>query len=85
MRPTLQQKKGKRAFFRPLPPTGPSFFSYLPPQEFVDVSNQMYIKKGVRVYAPLKWSLKIGKKAYLSCVKDGATREIVAYHLSESL
>ncbi|GED18115.1 transposase [Aneurinibacillus migulanus] len=26
-----------------------------------------------------------GKKAYLSCVKDGATREIVAYHLSESL
>jgi transposase InsO family protein len=26
-----------------------------------------------------------GKKAYLSCVKDGATREILAYHLSESL
>jgi putative transposase len=26
-----------------------------------------------------------GKKAYLSCVKDGATREILAYHLSTSL
>ncbi|WP_026693192.1 IS3 family transposase, partial [Peribacillus kribbensis] len=26
-----------------------------------------------------------GQKAYLSCVKDGATREIVAYHLSTSL
>ncbi|MGG3694435.1 IS3 family transposase [Heyndrickxia ginsengihumi] len=26
-----------------------------------------------------------GKKAYLSCVKDGSTREIVAYHLSTSL
>ncbi|WP_318506702.1 IS3 family transposase [Bacillus sp. T3] len=26
-----------------------------------------------------------GQKAYLSCVKDGATREIIAYHLSTSL
>jgi transposase InsO family protein len=26
-----------------------------------------------------------GQKAYLSCVKDGATKEIVAYHLSTSL
>lgn len=26
-----------------------------------------------------------GQKAYLSCVKDGATREIMAYHLSKSL
>ena len=26
-----------------------------------------------------------GQKAYLSCVKDGATREILAYHLSTSL
>lgn len=26
-----------------------------------------------------------GQKAYLSCVKDGATKEIVAYHLSSSL
>jgi transposase InsO family protein len=26
-----------------------------------------------------------GQPAYLSCVKDGATREIVAYHLSTSL
>lgn len=26
-----------------------------------------------------------GKKAYLSCVKDGATREILAYHVSTSL
>ncbi|MEQ2529738.1 IS3 family transposase [Robertmurraya yapensis] len=26
-----------------------------------------------------------GQKAYLSCVKDGATREIVTYHLSTSL
>ncbi|WP_286168017.1 IS3 family transposase [Bacillus sp. 22-7] len=26
-----------------------------------------------------------GQKAYLSCVKDGATREIMAYHLSTSL
>ncbi|WP_142274214.1 IS3 family transposase, partial [Bacillus mycoides] len=26
-----------------------------------------------------------GKKAYLSCVKDSATREILAYHVSSSL
>ncbi|MBV7509311.1 IS3 family transposase, partial [Bacillus sp. sid0103] len=26
-----------------------------------------------------------GQKAYLSCVKDGATKEIIAYHLSTSL
>ncbi|MED4717203.1 IS3 family transposase [Bacillus badius] len=26
-----------------------------------------------------------GRKAYLSCVKDGATREILAYHLATSL
>ncbi|USK48204.1 IS3 family transposase [Bacillus sp. CMF12] len=26
-----------------------------------------------------------GQRAYLSCVKDGATREIIAYHLSTSL
>ncbi|MBB6455439.1 transposase InsO family protein [Salirhabdus euzebyi] len=26
-----------------------------------------------------------GQKAYLSCIKDGATKEIVAYHLSTSL
>ncbi|MED0893026.1 hypothetical protein, partial [Aneurinibacillus migulanus] len=40
MRSALQQKKGNRAFFQSLIF---SFFSYLPPQEFVDVSNQMYI------------------------------------------
>ncbi len=45
MRPALQQKKGQRVFFQPLPPTAlPSFLtSHLSLQEFVDVSNQMYI------------------------------------------
>ncbi|WP_217636991.1 hypothetical protein [Aneurinibacillus migulanus] len=41
MRPALQQKKGKRVFFRPLPPT--ALPSFLTSQEFVDVSNPMYI------------------------------------------
>ncbi|WP_235499300.1 hypothetical protein [Aneurinibacillus migulanus] len=36
------RKRGTCLF--PTAPTHcPSFFSYLPPQEFVDVSNQMYI------------------------------------------
>ncbi len=44
MRPSIRQKKGERVFFQPLPSTHrSSFFSSLSPQEFVDLSNQMYI------------------------------------------
>ncbi|KON96723.1 hypothetical protein AF333_15810 [Aneurinibacillus migulanus] len=41
MRPAIRQKRDQRVFFRPA--HRPSFFSSLSPQEFVDVSNQMYI------------------------------------------
>ncbi|MMZ54357.1 hypothetical protein D1872_161780 [compost metagenome] len=43
MRPAIRQRKGQRVFFRPLPPT--ALPSYLSPQEFVDLSNQMYYSK----------------------------------------
>ncbi len=38
-------KKRRTCLFPTVPAHLPSFFSYLSPQEFVDVSNQMYIKR----------------------------------------
>ncbi|MED0895193.1 hypothetical protein P4T35_24000, partial [Aneurinibacillus migulanus] len=36
-------RKRRTCLFPIVPAHRPSFFSYLSPQEFVDVSNQMYI------------------------------------------
>ncbi|WP_161806146.1 hypothetical protein [Aneurinibacillus migulanus] len=38
-------RKRRTCLFPTAPAHHPSFFSYLSPQEFVDLSNQMYIGK----------------------------------------
>ncbi|KIV50150.1 hypothetical protein [Aneurinibacillus migulanus] len=39
-------KKRRTCLFPTVPAHRPSFFSYLSPQEFVDLSNRMYIEWG---------------------------------------
>ncbi len=41
--PCAPAEKRRTCLFPTAPAHRPSFFSYLSPQEFVDVSNQMYI------------------------------------------
>ncbi|MMZ54696.1 hypothetical protein D1872_165220 [compost metagenome] len=40
----IPMKERQMCLFPTVPAHRPSFFSYLSPQEFVDVSNQMYIE-----------------------------------------
>ncbi|MED4731626.1 hypothetical protein P9597_26530 [Aneurinibacillus migulanus] len=42
--PCDSAEKWRTCLFPNAPTHRPSFFSYLTPQEFVDLSNQMYIK-----------------------------------------
>ncbi|MED0892375.1 IS200/IS605 family element transposase accessory protein TnpB [Aneurinibacillus migulanus] len=45
--PCAPAEKRRSCLFPTAPAHRPSFFSYLSPQEFVDVSNQMYIAKAI--------------------------------------
>ncbi|MED1618497.1 hypothetical protein, partial [Aneurinibacillus migulanus] len=57
--PCAPAEERQTYLFPTVPAHRPSFFSYLSPQEFVDVSNQMYIVKRKETALQKQYSLRL--------------------------